>query len=114
MAVKKEDFQKVGGFRNRIDADGNFLNLFASNRKVKFSNGTKYLVVSGRRMRKMGFLNFNFHFLYMLDIFVPFLRESKIITILKRASARYRASESKKKSGNLKYSVENISKEVPT
>jgi hypothetical protein len=47
-------------------------------------------------MKKMGFFNFNLHFLYMVDIFIPFLRETEIITILKKASASYRASESKK------------------
>jgi glycosyltransferase involved in cell wall biosynthesis len=111
MALKKEEFEKVGGFRNRIDADGNLLNSFANNRKVKFLDGTKYLLVSGRRMRKMGFFNFNLHFLYMLDIFFPFLRESKLIMMLKRTSANYRASESKDESSNYKQGVKNISKE---
>ncbi|MFX1537694.1 MAG: glycosyltransferase family 2 protein [Promethearchaeota archaeon] len=110
MALKKEEFKKIGGFKNRIDADGYLLNLFAKNRKVKFLDGTKCFFVSGRRMRKMGFFNFNFHFLYILDIFFPFLRESKIIKMLKRASANYRASESKNKGGNFEHSVENISK----
>ena len=110
MALRTEEFKKIGGFKSRIDADGNLLNSFANNRKVEFLDGTKYFLVSGRRMRKMGFFNFNFHFLYMLDIFFPFLRESKIINMLKRVSASYRASEFKNNSGNFKHGVENISR----
>jgi len=110
MALRKKEFKKIGGFKSRIDADGNLLNSFANNRKVEFLNGTKYFLVSGRRMKKMGFLSFNFHFLYMIDIFFPFLRESKIIGMLKRTSASYRASESKTKNGSFKHDVKNTSK----
>jgi glycosyltransferase involved in cell wall biosynthesis len=108
MALRREEFNKTGGFKSRIDADGNLLNSFANNRKVEFLNGTKYFFVSGRRMKKMGFFSFNFHFLYMVDIFFPFLRESKLIGMLKKTSASYRASESKNKKSNIKHVVENI------
>jgi glycosyltransferase involved in cell wall biosynthesis len=111
MALKKEEFEKAGGFKNRIDADGELLNLFASNRKVKFIDGTKYFLVSGRRMKRMGFFDFNFHFLYVLDVFFPLLRESKIFKILEKASASYRASESTNKSDDFKHGVKNVSKD---
>ncbi|MFX1537940.1 MAG: hypothetical protein ACFFDI_27420, partial [Promethearchaeota archaeon] len=93
MAVKKKEFWKTGGFENRIDADGFFLNLFAKNRKVKFMNGTEYFLVSGRRMKKMGFADFNFHFLYALDSIFPFMGESKIIKMLERKSVEYRSGK---------------------
>jgi glycosyltransferase involved in cell wall biosynthesis len=91
MAVKKEEFVKTRGFESRIDADGFFLNAFAKNRKVKFMNGTKFVLVSGRRMKRMGFANFNFHFLYVLDSILPFIGDSRIIKLLERKSLEYRS-----------------------
>lgn len=55
MAVKKEEFAKTSGFPNRIDADGFFLNQFSKNRKVKFLNGSKCVMVSGKKNEKNGF-----------------------------------------------------------
>jgi glycosyltransferase involved in cell wall biosynthesis len=110
MALKKEEFEKTEGFKSRIDADGVLLNSFANNRKVKFIDGTKYFLVSGRRMRRMGFFEFNFHFLYVLDVFFPHLRESQLFKMLERTSASYRASESKTKNGSFKHDVKNTSK----
>jgi glycosyltransferase involved in cell wall biosynthesis len=97
MALKKKEFEKTEGFRSRIDADGFLFNSFANSRKVKFLDGTKYFLVSGRRMKRMGFFEFNFHFLYAVDVFFPLLRESQIFKMLERASTSYRASEFKNK-----------------
>jgi len=95
MAVKKERFIETDGFSDRIDGDGFFLNTFARDRKVGFLRGTKYFFASGRRMRKMGFLSFNTHFLYMVDIFLPFLRDSTLIKLLERKSMEFRGSHTK-------------------
>jgi len=88
MAVRKKNFDRVGGFKNRIDADGNFLNNLGKRKKVKFISTS--VLVSGRRAGKMGFIRFNIHFLYILDIFFPFLRETKLIDFLKNTSLSYR------------------------
>jgi len=95
MAVRKDEFVKSQGFPDRIDADGFFLNSFAKNRKVKFLNGSKSVMVSGRRMKKMGFVNFNFHFFYVLDSILPFIENWRILKILERKSVEYRGSHPK-------------------
>jgi glycosyltransferase involved in cell wall biosynthesis len=95
MAFKREEFLETGGFKNRIDADGNLLNSFGISKKVEFLRGTKFFFASGRRMRKMGFLKYNLHFAYMIDIFLPFLRETRLIRMLKRSSMDYRDSHTK-------------------
>lgn len=95
MAVRKKNFEQIGGFKNRIDADGNFLNNMGKKKKVKFISTS--ILVSGRRARKMGFIGFNIHFLYILDIFFPFLRETKLINFLKNTSLSYRLKTAAKK-----------------
>jgi glycosyltransferase involved in cell wall biosynthesis len=95
MAFRRLCFIESGGFKNRIDSDGNLLNSFGISKKVEFLRGTKYFFASGRRMRKMGFLRYNLHFAYMLDIFLPFLRETRFIKSLKSGSMEYRNSHNK-------------------
>ncbi len=98
MMCRREEFEKTGGFENRIDGDGHFMKLFAKNRRTTFIDGTEVFSVSGRRMKKMGFFGYNFHFLYVIDAFLckyQFLRDSKVIKYLERASVNYRASESR-------------------
>jgi len=95
MAVRKKFFDQIGGFKNRIDADGNFLNNLGKRKKVKFISTS--VLVSGRRARKMGFAGFNTHFLYILDVFFPLLRETKLINFLKKTSLSYRFKMATKK-----------------
>lgn len=95
IAVRKKIFDQIGGFRNRIDADGNFLNKLGKRKKVKFISIP--VLVSGRRARKMGFIGFNIHFLYILDIFFPFLRETRLINFLKNTSTSYRSKMAQRK-----------------
>lgn len=95
MAFRKEEFISSGGFKDRIDSDGNLLNTLGHSKNLRFFRGTKCFFASGRRMRKMGFVEFNFHFAYMLDIFLPFLRDSSLILLLKKASLDYRDNHNK-------------------
>jgi glycosyltransferase involved in cell wall biosynthesis len=92
MAVKKTVFSKIGGFIERIDADGYFLNEVGSISKVKFISNLS-IPISGRRAEKMGFIGFNTHFLYALDAFFPFSRETRIIRTLENYSLNYRKKQ---------------------
>jgi glycosyltransferase involved in cell wall biosynthesis len=93
MAVKKKGFFDIGGFQDRIEGDGVFSNLFTQRYKVKFINGRDYFLVSGRRMRKLGFLGFNIHFLYVIEVILPFLSDTKILKYFKELSFLHRIRE---------------------
>lgn len=91
MAVRKDDFQKVGGFTDEIFADTIFFNKLGKKCKVKVL--PKSLVfVSGRRAKKMGFAKFTAHFLwvFLFDYF-PYLRKSSVAAFLQSYSSDYRA-----------------------
>jgi len=98
MALRRNEFEKIGGFESRIDGDGFLMKRFAKNRRTKFINGKKYFLISGRRMKRMGFLGYNFHFIYVIDALFPFLLNTKIIRYFERTSVSYRHSESTNKS----------------
>jgi glycosyltransferase involved in cell wall biosynthesis len=97
MALRKDEFEKVGGFESRIDGDGFLMKRFAKNRRTKFVNGKNFFLISGRRMKRMGFLGYNFHFLYVIDAIFPFLLNTRIIKYFERTSVSYRHSESQNK-----------------
>lgn len=92
MAVRKKVFNKIGGFKERIDADGYFLNEVGNNTKARFISDFSILI-SGRRAKKMGFIGFNTHFFYALDAFFPFLRETRVVKILESYSVSYRRKQ---------------------
>jgi len=90
MAVRKDDFHKVGEFTDEIFADTIFFNKLGKKCKVKAS--PKSLVfVSGRRARRMGFARFTTHFLwvFLFDYF-PFLRKSSVVRFLQSYSSDFR------------------------
>jgi len=84
MAVRKKDFGEMKGFEKRFDSDGNFLNKLGKKRKVRLVSTE--ILVSGRRAARMGFFEFNNHFLHLIDIFLPFLRETRLMNTLKSAA----------------------------
>lgn len=92
MAVTKRVFKKIGGFKERIDADGYFLNEVGNNTKAKFISDLSILI-SGRRAKKMGFTGFNTHFFYALDAFFPFFRETRLVKALESYSLSYRRKQ---------------------
>lgn len=96
MAVRKSVFEKIGGFPERIDSDGFFVNKLGKTWKVKFLYNES-IFISGRRARKMGFLGFNTHFLYIVDVFLPYLRESGFIKILETYATNHRKNQTKQK-----------------
>jgi glycosyltransferase involved in cell wall biosynthesis len=91
MAIRKKDFFRIGGFEDKFCADTLFFNAFGRKRKVKIPNRI-CVFVSGRRAKKMGFLRFYAHFLWVIvyDYF-PFLRKTAITRFLQNYSSGYRA-----------------------
>ncbi len=88
LVVRKDFFEKTGGFvENDINADGLMGRALLSMGKVKFSLKT-YFHLSARRMKKMGFLNFNKHYLYVLENFLFGLSNFKLLKNIKIHSRR--------------------------
>ena len=85
LAVRKSCFEKTGGFTSDVNADGMMGRRFSEMGKVKFSTGMK-VFISPRRFLKMGFSRFNFHYLYVLENFFPFLSKTSFIKNLKNKS----------------------------
>lgn len=90
MAVRKDAFHKIGGFTDEFCADTVFFNKLGRKEKVKMLSRVS-VYVSGRRARKMGFLKFNAHFMWVVVFdYIPFLRKSPITRILQSYSSEYR------------------------
>jgi len=85
LAVKKEYFDKTGGFINDINGDGLMGRRLSELGKVKFSTDIK-VFISPRRFYKMGFFKFNLHYLYVLENFFYSLHETSFLKSLKNRS----------------------------
>jgi glycosyltransferase involved in cell wall biosynthesis len=91
MATRKEAFDDVGGFVDEFCADTLFFNALGKKRKVKILSRVS-VFVSGRRAKKMGFLNFAAHFLWVFVYdYIPFLRNTPLTRMLANYSSSYRA-----------------------
>lgn len=86
LVVRKKVFEKAGGFDPMdINADGLLgMNLLEMG-EVEFCLNI-YVFISARRINKMGFLNFNRHYLYVLENFFPFLSQTRLIKNFKEKS----------------------------
>jgi hypothetical protein len=79
LAVRRTAFEKTGGFDPEdINADGLMGRKLLKMGKVKFSLDT-FVYISARRMKKMGFIKFVLHYLYILENFFPSLSHTKLI-----------------------------------
>lgn len=85
LAVRKTAFEQTGGFLSEVNADGILGKRLSEIGKVKFSDNTA-VMISSRRFSKMGFLNFNVHYLYVLENFFPFLSRTSFLKLLKNKS----------------------------
>jgi len=91
MAVRKDAFNEIGGFTDEFCADTIFFNRLGRKEKVKMLPRIS-VFVSGRRAKKMGFLKFTTHFLWVVVFdYIPFLRNSPITRTLQNYSSEYRA-----------------------
>lgn len=86
LAVKKSAFEEIRGFQpNDVNADGMMGKRLLEIGKIKFSMDAR-VYISARRMRHMGFINFNKHYLYVLENFFPELSRTTLLKKLKQKS----------------------------
>lgn len=86
LAVKKDYFEKTGGFIvSDINGDGLMGKSLSKMGKVKFSLATSVLI-SPRRFYNMGFSKFNRHYLYVFENFFPILSKVSFIKKIKTRS----------------------------
>lgn len=87
FAVRKDVFQRVGGFNALYPAndDGLLSRKVAMIGRTKFCPDT-YVFISARRFNSMGFLRANLHYIYVLENFLNFLEP--FLQPLRRRSAR--------------------------
>jgi glycosyltransferase involved in cell wall biosynthesis len=91
LAVRRDCFEKTGGFRvDDINADGLMGKMLLHMGDVAFFLDT-YVFSSARRMKNMGFIAFNAHYLYALENFLFFTSESRVMKAWKlRAKKKHR------------------------
>lgn len=88
LVVRKKIFEKAGGFDPMdINADGLLGRNLSEMGEVEFCLNI-YVFISARRMNKMGFLNFNRHYFYVLENFFPLLSQTRMMKSLKRKSGK--------------------------
>lgn len=88
LVVRKKVFEKAGGFNPLdINADGLLGRNLSEIGEVEFCLNI-YVFISARRMNKMGFLNFNRHYFYVLENFFPSLSRTKIMERVKQKSGK--------------------------
>jgi glycosyltransferase involved in cell wall biosynthesis len=79
LAVRKDCFEKTGGFLvDDINADGLMGRKLLELGEVAFFLDTHFYL-SARRMKKMGFLEFNKHYLYALENFLFFASRAAFV-----------------------------------
>jgi glycosyltransferase involved in cell wall biosynthesis len=79
LVVRKDCFEKTGGFLvDDINADGLMGRRLLELGEVAFFLDTPFYL-SARRMKKMGFLEFNKHYLYALENFLFFTSGAGIV-----------------------------------
>jgi glycosyltransferase involved in cell wall biosynthesis len=80
LAVRKKVFEEIGGLNaDEVNADGMLGRALCHRGKVFFSLVGIKAYQSPRRVKEMGFLEFNAHFFYVLENFFPFLSRTRLI-----------------------------------
>jgi glycosyltransferase involved in cell wall biosynthesis len=86
LVVRRDYFEKTGGFDiNDINADGLTGRRLLELGEVGFFFDT-YVHISARRMKNMGFLDFNKHYLYVFENYFFFLSNTRLLKTLKHRS----------------------------
>jgi glycosyltransferase involved in cell wall biosynthesis len=86
LAMKRSAFEEIQGFQpDDVNADGIMGKKLAEIGKIRFSMDTR-VYISARRMRHMGFIKFNKHYLYVLENFFPELSRTSFLKRLKQKS----------------------------
>jgi hypothetical protein len=71
-----------------VNADGMLGRALCEKGRVYFSRSAIKAYQSARRVRQMGSIKFNAHFLYVLENFFPFLSKTHLINRLKQKSGK--------------------------
>jgi len=88
LVVRKEYFEKTGGFIvDDINADGLMGRKLLSMGEIAFFQDA-YFYMSARRMKNMGLLNFNRHYLYALENFLFPLSNTSLLRTIKYYSKK--------------------------
>jgi len=88
LVVRKDYFDKTGGFlTDDINADGLMGRELLTMGEVAFCMDTS-IYMSARRMKKMGFLAFNKHYMYVLENVLFFASNIRITKTLKESSRK--------------------------
>lgn len=88
LVIRKEYFEKTGGFVvDDINADGLMGRTLLYMGDVAFLLDT-FFYLSARRMKNMGLLNFNMHYLYVLENFFFSLSNTRFLRIIKYFSKK--------------------------
>ena len=83
LVVRKDTFDRVGGFEvNEINADGLMGKKLLQMGEVAFFLDMP-VCISARRMKNMGFLSFNKHYMYVFENLFFFLSKTSIMKNLK-------------------------------
>jgi glycosyltransferase involved in cell wall biosynthesis len=92
LVVRKGQFARTGGFTvDDINADGLMGKELLDIGDVTFSLDT-CIYLSARRMKNMGFINFNKHYLYAIENFFFFMSNKSVLKAWKaRAAKKHRA-----------------------
>ena len=86
LVVRKDSFDKTKGFNvNEINADGIMGKRLSKMGEVTFLPDT-FVYISARRMKNMGFLGFNKHYIYVLENLFFFLSNTQILRTFKLRS----------------------------
>lgn len=88
LVVRKKVFEKAGGFDPMdINADGLLGRNLSEMGEVEFCLNMR-VFISARRMNKMGFLNFNRHYFYVLENFFSPLSQTRMMKSFKQKSGK--------------------------
>lgn len=86
LAVKREVFDRIGGFlSDDINADGKLGMKLVKGYQTKFDTES-YVYISARRMKNWGIAKFTFHYSYVLENFIPGLSKYRWFKDMKTRS----------------------------
>ena len=83
LALRKEAFERIGGFRlNDVNADGLMGRTLAKHYRIQYDHDAN-VYVSSRRAQKSGLVGFNTHYIYVLEDYIPSLSRRQWFAQLK-------------------------------
>ena len=88
LALRREVFQQIGGFKlNDVNADGLMGRTLGEHYRVHYDHDAN-IYISSRRARSSGLLRFNTFYIYVLEDYIPSLSRRHWFNQLKRRTLR--------------------------